>query len=503
MRSTGTARPRTLPAAGTTIATALRSTPTANINPVTDTVARLMAALVNMFGVNTPTPPANPLGGVAWRVFRSINTALGFVPLAGTPTVSQPDPTTGTVTGTWVFTQPAGLDLNYGFSQAANGTVHVYTDGTYSYTPTETARQTATATTTDSFLINAADSVASTNLVITVPVLPFSHTAIPVTVGKLPVGVAVSPAGPAAGYIYTTNLGDGTVSVINPATNAVTATITVGGIPNGVAIIPNGPKAGYVYVTGTRWYGTHSDQYNGVSVIDPTTNTVVDRIAYAPDVTLAVAASPVGAGYIYVEVAGTSGNYVSVIDPTTNTIVTSVGVGKGSSGTEVAVSPAGPKTGYVYVANTGDNTVSVINPATNTATTVNVGQAPTGVAVVPTGPKAGYVYVTNFGGGTVSVIDPTTNTITATIDVGHNPWIVAVSPTGPRAGYVYVANFTLTSPTTPTGIVQVIDPATNAVVDTMIVNTSYNLEGGIAISDAGKVYVTNGLDPTMWVISSG
>ncbi|GJO06765.1 hypothetical protein NJB18091_48440 [Mycobacterium marinum] len=62
------------------------------------------------------------------------------------------------------------------------------------------------------------------------------------------------------------------------------------------------------------------------------------------------------------------------------------------------------------------------------------------MAVSPTGPEAGDIYVTNRGGDTVSVIDPTTNAVIDTISVGTNPIEVAVSPTGAEAGDVYVAN---------------------------------------------------------------
>jgi DNA-binding beta-propeller fold protein YncE len=40
----------------------------------------------------------------------------------------------------------------------------------------------------------------------------------------------------------------------------------------------------------------------------------------------------------------------------------------------------------------------------------------------------------------VSVINPATNTVTNTIPVGNLPADVAVSPTGPEVGDVYVTN---------------------------------------------------------------
>ncbi|WP_459561292.1 YncE family protein [Mycobacterium kiyosense] len=55
--------------------------------------------------------------------------------------------------------------------------------------------------------------------------------------------MAVSPT---SDYVFVTNrLADGTVSVINPTTNTVTATIPVGSSPYGVAI---DPVTGAVYV---------------------------------------------------------------------------------------------------------------------------------------------------------------------------------------------------------------------------------------------------------------
>ena len=50
----------------------------------------------------------------------------------------------------------------------------------------------------------------------------------PITVGKLPVQVAITPDGKRA---YVANRGDGTVSVITTATGVVSAPITVGKAP--------------------------------------------------------------------------------------------------------------------------------------------------------------------------------------------------------------------------------------------------------------------------------
>ncbi|WP_319436181.1 beta-propeller fold lactonase family protein [Mycobacterium sp. RTGN5] len=115
------------------------------------------------------------------------------------------------------------------------------------------------------------------------------------TKGNFPVALAVSPDG---SHVYVVNNSDGTVSVINTATNSVTATIPVGSGPQQVAVSPDGTR---VYVT------------NGAS------------------------------------------NTVSVINTSTNTVTNTIEVGTLPDG--IAVSPDGQ---HIYVANSGSNTVSVI-----------------------------------------------------------------------------------------------------------------------------------------------
>jgi YVTN family beta-propeller protein len=80
-------------------------------------------------------------------------------------------------------------------------------------------------------------------------------------------GVAVSPGG---GNVYIANSNSGSVSVIDPAINAVTATLTVGTQPYGLAVTPDG---GRVYVA-NACYGF----CGSVSVITTATNTVIATI---------------------------------------------------------------------------------------------------------------------------------------------------------------------------------------------------------------------------------
>ena len=90
-------------------------------------------------------------------------------------------------------------------------------------------------------------------------------SASPITVGKNPTGVAITPDGKRA---YVANPGDNTVSVITTATGAVSTPITVGNRPYAVAITPDGKQ---VYVT--------SDGDATVSVITTATGAVSAPIA--------------------------------------------------------------------------------------------------------------------------------------------------------------------------------------------------------------------------------
>ena len=122
---------------------------------------------------------------------------------------------------------------------------------------------------------------------------------------------------------YVANTGDsftasGTVAVIDTATNTVVATIPVGPIPFapiGIAIAPDGTR---VYVTNA---GDPFDRANGtVAVIDTATDTVVATIPVGilPE---AVAITPDGTRAY---VANAASSTASVIDIASNTVVAMV-----------------------------------------------------------------------------------------------------------------------------------------------------------------------------------
>lgn len=165
-----------------------------------------------------------------------------------------------------------------------------------------------------------------------------------IDVGLNPYGIAITPDGK---WVYVTNRGNNTVSVINTETNNVVKTIHVGESPYGVAVDRNS----------TKLYVTNMDSDN-VSVIDIKTSKVTASIPVGryPH---GVAVTPDG-GWVYVTNHNTPIGVVSVINTTINKVTANIPVGKYPCG--VSITSDGTK---VYVTNSGSNTTSVINTTIN------------------------------------------------------------------------------------------------------------------------------------------
>ena len=186
----------------------------------------------------------------------------------------------------------------------------------------------------------------------------------------------------AAPFAYITNYAYSSVSVIDTATNSVTAIVDVGHDPVGVAVSSDEKK---VYVT--------NEGSDNVSVIDAATNKVSATVDVGND-PWGVAVTPDGTK---VYVANFFDGNVSVINTATNKITATVDVGKWPK--RVAVTLDGKK---VYVANSWSDNVSVIDTDTNNIIATVKVKLPEGFAVTADGTK---VYATNIGDRTTSVID--------------------------------------------------------------------------------------------------
>jgi YVTN family beta-propeller protein len=166
-------------------------------------------------------------------------------------------------------------------------------------------------------------------------------------VGVIPYAVAVNPAGT---RVYVTNQSSNTVSVIDAATNTVTATVAVGATPQGIAFNPSGTRA---YVTN---FSTQD-----VSVIDTAINTVTATVAVGAR-PLGVAVNPTGTR---VYVANRFSNNVSVIDAATNAVSATVGIGANPYAFGQFIVPAAPTPVATAVVNPAQLTINGTSEGTD------------------------------------------------------------------------------------------------------------------------------------------
>ncbi|MEV1113506.1 YncE family protein [Actinosynnema sp. NPDC049800] len=257
--------------------------------------------------------------------------------------------------------------------------------------------------------------------------------------GDSPYGVGVAFDGTRG---YVTNVRDDTLTIIDTPTNTVDASVPVGDGPAGVVVSPSG---GHVYVS-NYLAGT-------VSVVDAATSTTTETIPVGANAD-GIAIAPDGRRlYVAHDVAGPG--TVSVVDTATNAKVADIPTG--NTPTAVAVTPDGAK---LVVVNKLSNTVSVVDTASNAVIgAVPVSFIPHGVAISPDGARA---YVTNSEGHSLSVVDVNALTQVARIPVGSRPISVSLTPDGAKA---YVTNYN-------SDTVSIVDTTTLAVVGTVPVGAN-------------------------------
>jgi YVTN family beta-propeller protein len=441
-------------------------------------------------------------------------------------TFGSPDPITGAVTGTAVYTGAAGRTVVYstppfswrgtpaqGGLEGLGGDVVINsTTGVITYTPTTAQRQAATYDVRDYDLIEVTATYSETggsdSRNIAVPSSPITNT---FQVGSSPHGLALSQD---RAYLFVTNTNDNTVSILKTGspTPGVIKTTPVGGGPSGVA----------VSTIRNNYYQSVTNGIYITNILDGTVSVLKDWYATPTTISVpgcvgciggpgpnAIAAEGYGrpnGSYLFVaKVPPNSTSYgtVSVIDPATAKVITSIAVGPiGTYPQAVAYTNAavddGPGMPRLYVTSTGQpgaqGFVSVITltedysaPTLTVTATIPVGTKgnfPQGLVAggnsgdPNSGGGAGNVYVANGTDGTVSVIDTATNKVTATIKVGEAPSALAISPDGNR---VYVANG-------GSNTVSVINTTTNTVTETIAVGI--DPEGVIAFGN-GRIYVAN------------
>ena len=200
---------------------------------------------------------------------------------------------------------------------------------------------------------------------------------------------------------YVTNYGANTVSVIDATTDTVIDTVSVSN-PWTAAVLPDASR---VYV------GNVFDT-NTVTVIDATTNQArtIIPVGVGPGMLMA---SPDGSR---VWVGNFYSNSISVIDTATDSVVCTIP--NIPSPLDFRFTADGAR---VYVNASGDNTIRVLNPNScggTLAPPISVGPALRGIELSPDDSK---LYVVVAGGNAVSVIDTGSLQVAATIAVGSSP----------------------------------------------------------------------------------
>jgi len=225
---------------------------------------------------------------------------------------------------------------------------------------------------------------------------PATHAVQQIPVGSAPTAVTVTGAD-----VWVANSGDGTVSRINAAANAVVQTVPVGNVPVAIASGRSGV-----------WVANEGD--DTVDRIDLKTGDVTRRniqVGGRPD--------GIAVGPDAVWVANSEDGTVTRIDPATGAVSGPDHVGAGPGG--IAVTPAA-----VWVANSLDLTISKIDPATGRVTAlIGVGDGPSAIAAGPGG-----IWVSDEFDATLARIDPQTGQVVRKIFLGSSPRGLAIAGSG-------------------------------------------------------------------------
>lgn len=226
-----------------------------------------------------------------------------------------------------------------------------------------------------------------------------------VAVGATPVALASS-----SNALWVANLGDRTITHVDPSTGQSVGTISVDDAPAGIAASRT-----------SVWVATG---LNELDLIDPqydrlTTRHVVKTIG---SFFSGVADRPAVLAFHSLWIVHPDG-YVQRVDPGSLKVEATVDVGNGPSAIAAGA-------GSVWVANETDGTVTRIDPTALVTTTIPVGHGPAAVSV-----GDGGVWVANSGDDAVVRIDPATNAVADSVPVGSGPDAVLATPSG-----VWVAN---------------------------------------------------------------
>ncbi len=274
----------------------------------------------------------------------------------------------------------------------------------------------------------------------------------------------------AAPRVFVTNEGDDTVSVIDPGTNQVVATVPVGKRPRGVGVAPDGSEV-YVAISGD----------NAIAVLDPERLKVLRTFPSGPDPeTFAV--HPNGNLYISNEEHAKA----SVYNPKTGELIAEIKVGIEPEG--VAISPDGSR---AIVTSESTNMLHLIAiPEHTIVANILVGARPRAAHFSADGKLA---YATSEISGEVKKVDVATGKILGRMPLADDkakPKDVLPSKDGKR---LFVAGGRANR-------VFVLDEKTLEILDEIKVG---NRVWGLALDKAGaRLYTTDGASDQVSVIDT-
>jgi len=223
-------------------------------------------------------------------------------------------------------------------------------------------------------------------------------------------------------FAYVANSGSDNVTVIDVTTNTIVEHISVGSSPDGIAISPDHH---FVYVTNIV-----SDELSVIdvdtNVATTTTSTFLGQESGAGD----IAISP-NSDFAYVPRSGFDDVLViDLADPVS--VETTISLGDGSSPSAITIDP---DLGQAFVTLESIDGVSVISLASNSGTDLlEVGSGPVAIAITPDGTLA---YVVGRIIESVVPILLSNGSALPSLDVGTNPLAIVITPDG---NFAYVAN---------------------------------------------------------------
>ncbi|MBF6177291.1 hypothetical protein [Nocardia otitidiscaviarum] len=249
---------------------------------------------------------------------------------------------------------------------------------------------------------------------------------------------------PETGLVYATNESDQTVSVVDPVSSSVTATIRLSDNLEGLAI---DPELNQVYVVGRGGTTTDSTEVGTLSIIDTTTNQVTATIPTGKE-SWGVAVDPVTHNVYVTSVNGfddqsapNARSTLSVIDPVSAEVKATIPVGRNAM--DVSIDPE-TRSAYVvgsyYESHPGTVTKGLVavDLETNRVRGAIAGPDGTHLVHIAVDPQTRTAYAT--GRDKIAVFDLANNTMATVLDnSGHGGIVVdsashtayAVSEDGP------------------------------------------------------------------------